>query len=199
MGCCAGGPLGAAILMVVASVGCAAGGSETVQLPMQESGLVVDGELERASTQVAEYAVSEEELLEIEAACADAEGIPLEAGASCPTLIEGPPVPRPCTPLDICVHVLDTEGAELASAGYVEVVDGRQGDSLCSSAPGAVCLRFGLTEAALEEVAPSPTEPPSGEPPTGASDGSPTEATSEETPVSSSPASESPASSEATP
>ena len=150
-----------AAVVLMAGVACAPA-SETEQLPMQESGLVVEGDVREDATLVGEYAVTEEQLGAIQEACGDAEGVPLEAGEACPRLMElrfddcDPP-------FEFCVRVYDVGAVDAPFAGYAEVVEGGDG-SRCEAAPGSVCLRVGLSGEALTRVvepspSPDPTEP----------------------------------------
>jgi hypothetical protein len=156
-----------AAVVVMFGVGCVSA-TETETLPLQESALVVDEDVRESSTQVTEYALTEDQLREFEAGCDDAEGVPLEVGHSCRTLMEGPPVG--CSRFGICLRIYDVEAVGSPLAGYAEIVDGRQGGSLCDEASRSVCMRVGLTDEALASVArPSPTPSPT------TTDASPTE------------------------
>ncbi len=149
--------VGAAVVLT-AAVACAPA-VETEPLPLQESAVVVEDDVRANATQVGEFAVTEEQLGEIEAACADAEAVPLEDGQACLRIMEirfddcEPP-------FDFCLRVYDVERVDAPFAGWVEVIEGESGESLCEDGPGAVCLRVGLSPEALTSVVdPGPTEP----------------------------------------
>ena len=176
--------LAAAAVLVMAATGCAQQASETVPLPMQESGLAIDPGVSGDARQVAEFPVTPEELEDVQDACADAEGVPLGGDDACVRVIELRF--EPCRPGDICVRVFDVERANLESAGYVEVTDDRQDEGLCGADPADVCLRFGLSDDALAQVAESASSSPSSptESPTGSTTPSPTsESPTSETPA----------------
>jgi hypothetical protein len=149
----------------MAAVACAAPASETEPLPLQESAIVVEDDIRDDAAVVAEYAVTEQELREIRAACADAEAVPLEDGEACLRIMEA----RfdECTPgFEFCLRVYDAEGLDAAYAGWAEVVEGESGTSLCEGGPGQACLRVGLTSEALRVVEPGPTDPTTSPSPT---------------------------------
>ena len=154
---------GAAVVLI-AAVACGPA-SETEPLPLQESALVIDDDVRSNSTEVAEFAVTEEQMERVQEACADAEAVPLEDGDACSRLmnllLEG------CDPpFDFCVRVFDVDRVDAPYAGWAEVVEGESGRSLCEDGPDGVCLRVGLSREVLTRVGPDPTEPTTDAPPT---------------------------------
>ena len=157
---------GCAAVVVTAAAACGGSASETEPLPLQESAVVIEDDVREDATVVAEYAVTDEQLAEIEAACDDAEAVPLEDGEACVRIMEL----RfdECTPpFDFCVRVYDVEHLDASYAGWAEVVEGDTGGSVCEEGPGSVCLRVGLSEGALTRVVrPDPTDPTTSPTPT---------------------------------
>jgi hypothetical protein len=152
------GRAASAAVVLMAAAACAAPASETEPLPLQDSAIVVADDVRDDATVVAEYAVTEEELIEIQAACADAEAVPLEDGEACVRIMEI----RfdECTPpFEYCLRVYDAENLDASYAGWAEVVEGETDGTLCEDGPSSVCLRVGLTPEALRVVAPGPTDP----------------------------------------
>jgi cell division septation protein DedD len=157
----------------------------TEQLPLQESGLAVGGDVEESATKVGEFSATQDQLEDIAEACKGAQGIPIEGDDPCSEVQEIPF--RPCGPRDICVEIFKVESAGFVSAGYVEVSDRREASSLCESDPEEVCLRIGLTAPALAQLTPATptTETPTTETPT-------TETPTTETPTTETPTTETP-------
>ncbi len=158
-------PYGACLVALLAwvAMSCAApeAAPPTEQLPLQESALAVGGDLEAGARTVAEYALTEEELQEMAAACDDAEGIPLDGDEPCPSVME---FRAGCSASPICLTVFETTESGVVS-GYLEVTDTRESGAECGSDPRGVCLRVGLSDQGLERfVTPVPPVTPTGTP-----------------------------------
>jgi hypothetical protein len=102
------------------------------------------------ATDVIEVGITEEQAKKIAAACDRTVEIANGDQDCAQAMRDADWRPHPCRTSELCLHVYDVSNvAELGHDRIIEIVDDRPGESLCDSGPDRVCLRVGVTTAAV--------------------------------------------------
>jgi hypothetical protein len=165
----------AAIIIIASLLFATACGSKTSVRPtgasslaLQSSAPVWGGDAQPATTDVVRVAITKRQANAIAKACSnEPTELPNSGADTCESKILGViQIRMPgCRIAFLCLEVVHVSNGQLAQPdGFVQIVDPRPGNPLCSSSPEGLCFRLGAQDQVLQQLAslvptsPTPTD-----------------------------------------
>ena len=129
----------------------------TSSLALQSSAPVWGGDAQPATTDVVRVAITKRQAKAIAKACSNAPTeLPNSGANTCEVMIRETVyrLKFGCTIRVLCFEVVRVSNGQLAQPdGFVQIVDPRPGNPLCSSSPEGLCFRLGAQDQVLQRLA----------------------------------------------